>query len=211
MTSQQILAAARRKILEATNDIVTDDTILLYLNLTNQDVTRRAYPANSVVSATITLTNGVGALPSNFGTLYGDPQRDSYNVFPEMSIQDFSRNISQNASTVEAGILKVFPTSTTSVNIKFYPSYADLTTTTNPTIDSFFHELYIYGIMYRAYEDLQDEELSKYYREKFETEFKLKKDAQSEWEENGVRAGVMFNGIDIVGDTGGFSGSPNYF
>lgn len=211
MTTLQILQAVRRKILETTSDIVTDATLLEYANQTDVDITRRAYPQNAVVTTTVTLTAGSGSLPSNFGTLYSDPMRDAYNVYPEMSPADFARNATQNASTVENGTtLKVYPTSVSSVTIRYYPTTTTLTTSQNPIIDIYFHELYIYGTMYRVLEDLQDEELSKYYKDKYETEFKLKRDGQSEYEEMAIRGGQMFNPIDIISDNG-LSGSPNYF
>ncbi len=210
MTTSQILSLARNKLLEQGTEIISDETILIYANLAYQDVARRIFPASSILSATVNFTAGVGTLPANFGTLYGDTYVNGRS-YQEQSIADFS-NASSNALVVEGGTLKVYPTTTASLSIKYYPSFPDLTTLVNPTINSYFHELIVYGILYRAYEDLQDEPLSKYYRDKYEAELNQKISVQSSYEEDNVRGGQMFTDQRLIdGGYGGFSSSPDYF
>ena len=210
MTSNQIITLARKKLLETTDDIISDETILLYLNEANQDIKIRVFPNVSIKTATISFTNGVGTLPSDFGTLYGDPFQNAHNIFPEVSIQDFMRESQPNMVTIESGTIKVFPIDTATVTIKYYPIYETLDTVQNPTIPAFFHELLIYGILFRAFEDLQDEALSKYYFDKFEALLEAKAGHYSNYEEGNQRGGQMFNEISIVSD--GSSGfNPNQF
>lgn len=211
MTTASILTLARAKILEATDAIVSDATLYIYGSLTQQDIAIRAFPNSSVLTATVNFVNGVAAKPASFGTLYGDAYEDAYNVYPEMSILDFVRNTDQNAIAVDGANLKIYPALSKTLTVRYWPTYLDLSVSQNPTIDSYFHELIIYGILYRALEDLQDEELSKYYRDKYESEFKLKREALSQYEENNVRGGQMFHPIQVISDDHGGGGDPNHW
>ena len=211
MTSNQIIALARKKMLETTDDILDDPTVSLYLNETDMDLRIRLFPNNAIKTATVSFTNGVGTLPADFGTLYGDPvsPNSNTNIFPETSINDFDRGVGSQMVTIEGGVIKVKPETTGSLTIKYYPTYETLSTVVNPTLPAYFHELYIYGILYRSFEDLQDESLSKYYADKYEAELMKKSANYSNYEEGSFRGGVMFNGIDIIGN--GSGGGPNFF
>lgn len=211
MTTAQILALVRAKILEEEDDIINDDTLLIYANLAYKDVIKRTFPSNSILTATVSFTNGVGAFPSLFGTLYTDALDANGNVFPELSIADFARNNSGNAITVEGGTLKVLPTTTASLVVKYYPTYPTLNTSTpvNPTIDEFLHEPIVYGTIYRAFEDLQDFELAQFYEAKFTNMLSEKLSALSNYEETAQKGGAMFNGINIIG--GGSASDPNHW
>lgn len=213
LTTNNIINLARNKLLEAGTEIITEETILIYANLAQEDIVKKAFPNGSIETASITLTNGIGTLPDDFGTLYGDAYDNNNGVYPELSIADFSRNTLNgltNAVTIENGTIKVTPTTTASINIKYYKVYPSLTSAVNPEIEPFLQEMIVYGILFRAYEDLQDESLSKYYKDKYDTELQLKLNTLSNYEEGNQRGGQMFNGIQIVSD-GGINNSPNYF
>jgi len=200
MTTNTIISISRKKILEETNDLVSDETLLIYANLAYKSVIKKSFVNGEIQTATITFTGGVGTLPADFGTLYTDAYDVSKNIYPEVSISDFIRQDGQQAITIEGGALKVSPTSVTSLIIKYYPVYAELTTVVNPTIDEYLHEPIVYGIIYRAYEDLQDPELSVYYKTKFDEMLAEKLADISNYEEDAQRGNVMFNGINVIGD-----------
>ena len=209
MQTNTITSLARKKLLEEGTEIIADETILTYANLAYDDVIKKAFPKNSILEATVTFTNGSGTLPTLYGTLYTDGYDSSNNKFPELSIADFinAKANGVRALTVEVGVMKVSPISTTSVTVKYYPSYPTLTTSVNPTIDSYLHEPIVYGILARAFEDLQDPELSNFYKDKFDVMLKDRIDTLSNYEEDSQRGGVMFNGINILGQ--GLSNSPD--
>jgi hypothetical protein len=197
LTTNQIVTAARQKLLEAGTEILPDSTILLYANLAQDDIGRRVFPNNRIKSATITFTNGVGTLPTYFGTLYGDAKQDKL-FFPELSIEDFAKETLPQSVTIENGTIKVYPTDTASVDIKYYESYPTITSAVNPTIEGYFHELIIYGILFRCFEELQDHELSTMYEEKYEKKLMQKMSAQSNYEEDNQRGGQMFNYQSLI-------------
>lgn len=211
MTTREIIAISRKKLLETTTEILDDSTILIYANLAYDDIRRRIFTNDQILTATVSLTAGVGTLPSNFGTMYGDAYTNDNRFFGELSIDDFNRKTTSQSVTIEGGNLKVYPTNITSINIKFFPSYASLTDSVNPTINSYFHELIVYGIMHRAHEDLQDEALSKYYFDKYEADLQRKASIQSNYEEDNQRSSQMFSEQTLISDAGTFSNSPNHF
>jgi hypothetical protein len=211
MTTNQILDLARLKLLEEGTEIISDATLLIYANLAFKDVIKKAFPNSSIESTTIAFTSGSGSLPSDFGTLYTDAYDSNNNIFPEVSISDFVRRLasSENAVVVENGAIKVSPASTTSLTVKYYPTYTVLTAGSTPGIDEYLHEPIVYGILARAFEDLQDTELSQYHSAKFESLLEKKLNTLSNYEEDAQRGGVMFNGINIIG--GGVNNDPNHW
>lgn len=198
MTISQILQLARAKLLESTSEIISDETILLYANQANMDLTKRIFTNDKILSATINFTSGVGAFPSTFGTLYGSAQDTSGNVFEEVSIEDFDNKTLDRMIAVESGTFKVYPTDTASVLIKYYPTFQTLTAGSTPTLNEYFHECIIYGILERAFEDLQDQELSSYYKSKYEAELVRKMANQSNYEEGNQRGGQMFTYTRLI-------------
>lgn len=209
MTTNQILQIARKRILELTTDVIDDATILLYANLTYKDIQKKIFPNDQILTTTVTFTAGVGTLPTNFGTLYGDAIQGTANYFPEVNIEDFSKQTLTQAVTIEGATLKVYPITTASVVIKYYPSFPEISTAVNPTINEYFHELIVDGIVYRTHFDLQDESLGTFYRQKYDTDLREKMATLSNYEEGNQKAGTMFNGLNLIG--GLSDGNPNFF
>jgi len=109
-----------------------------------------------------------------------------------MTIEDFAKKTLIYGVVIEGGEIKVLPDTTTSLTIKYWPTFADMTSAVNPSIPTYFHECIVYGILYRAFEDLQDWELSKFFREKYESELKQKAEVMSNYEEGNQRSSQMF-------------------
>ncbi len=210
MTTNEILTLVRKKILETSQEIVSDETLLIYANLVQEDIIKRAFPNNQIQSATVNFTSGVGSLPTYFGTLYGDPEY-SNSFYPELSIDDFLKETLPQAVTIEGGTIKVLPSTTSTLNIKYYRTYPTITLSVNPSFDSFFHEPIVYGILTRAEEDLQDQELADYYGKKYEDMLNRKIATQSNYEEGNQRAGQMFAEQQLITDNSSFSSDPNRF
>lgn len=211
MTTAEILSLARAKLLEAGTEILTDATLLIYANLAHKDVIKKAFPNSAITTATVTFTSGSGTLPSSFGTLYTDAYDSNYNIFPEVSPSDFIRKLasSENAVVIEGGVIKVSPATTSSLTVKYYPTYTTLSAVINPTIDEYLHEPIVYGILWRAFEDLQDWELSTFHKANFKTMLDEKLNNLSNYEEEAQRGGAMFNGISILGN--GVANDPNHW
>lgn len=199
LTSLQIIALARKKILEESTDIVTDSDLYIYLNQTYDDLKFRTFTNDQIKSATVTLTSGVGSLPADFGTLYGPGYKDATNKTPyeEKSIADFYRDQSIEGMTVEQNELKVSPDTLAEILIKYYPSYQALTSSQNPEIHDYLQECLIYGTVYRAFEDLQNPAMSQYYRGIYDEEFAKRTSGISNYEEDNYK-GVLFNYTRLI-------------
>jgi len=194
LTTNQITAAIRRKLLEESTDLVTSETVLLNANLTYEDLKMRSFSNDQILTATISLTSGVGSLPADFGTLYGAgfASTTDKDPFTEKSISDFDRDISERGMTIIEGDLHVKPSDTTSIIVRYYPTYDDLTTSQNPELNSYLHELIIYGALWRIHEDLQNESLSEFYRTKYEEEVTKRLAVLSNYQEDNQGGNEFF-------------------
>jgi len=201
LTTNQITAAIRRKILEESTDLVSDATILLNANLAYDDLKINSFTNDQIKSATVAIVSGTGTLPADFGTLYGVGYQSSTDksAFEEKSIADFYREENGvNGVTVEGGFLRVNPNTTASILIKYYPSYDALTTIQDPQLNGFLHELIIYGAIYRILQDLQDEERAEYYRSYYKEEVKTKISSLSNYQEDNANGGSLFNYVRLI-------------
>lgn len=208
LTTSQIINLARKKALENGTELLPDTDLLIYANFAYEDLIKKTRLNKHIKSASVSLVNGEGTLPSDYGTMYGDPYVSKYDVYPEIAINDFTRG--GQGSTIEDGKIKVSNTALGSINIKYYPKWNALTLDVNPEIDGYFHELLVYGILERVYEDLQDEQMSKLYADKMTAKLEDKKSTMSQYEEDNQTGGVLFNGIAII-ENEGTSLDPNRF
>jgi len=198
MTTQEIIRLSRRKLLETTTDVLPDDVLLIYANESYKDVYKRSFSNSDITSVTLSLTNGVATLPATFGTMYGDAQDNTGLFYPEQTIEDFDREELERAVTIEAGQIKVRPNTVAQVTVRFWPKPQPLANNSNPTIDEYLHEPIIYGILWRAYEDLQDEELTTYYKGRFTQDLNERLSVLSNYQENNQRGGTMFNYQSLI-------------
>lgn len=211
LTTVQIITLARSKLLEKTSEIISDETLLIYANLTQNDILMRVFPNSHIGSATVALSSGVGSLPAGFGTLYGEATGSDNNSYEEVSINDFAQGVNPYSVTIENGQLKV-SNNISSITIKYYKTFDDVTSGINPQVHNYLQELYIYGILERAFEDLQDEALSAYYKSKYESEIAKRSQIISSYEETNQRGGQMFSDQTLIQDSGvTFGSNPNYF
>lgn len=119
--------------------------------------------------------------------------------FTEVSIADFhDDSIDGYFYTIEAGSLLVSEDDVTTLTVRFYAKPEALSDSVNPTIDEYFHEVIVYGVVWRMHEDLQDEELSTYYQNKFTDELKRRMSNQSNYEESNQRGGQMFTDQRLI-------------
>lgn len=193
MTTNEIIAAARRKVLETTTEIVSADSAFQYANQAYIEVYKQVVTANKVTSETVACTAGVCTLPTTYGRMYTKAIDQNGREFVEVSIADFLDEDSiGNYYTIENGTIKVSEDDVTTLTVRFYAKPETLSDTVNPTIDEYFHEPLIYGVVWRMHEDLQDEELATYYQNKFGDELKRRMTNQSNYEESNQRGGQMF-------------------
>ena len=199
LTTNTILSAVRRKILEETTDLVSDSTVLMNANLAYDDLKIRSFTPDQINQATIALTLGLGTLPADFGTGYGPGYKDLTDRTPynEKSIADLDRNPLLEGYAIIEGEIQVMPTTTTQLVVRYYPKYDALATDQDPQINEYLHELIIYGAIWRIYEDLQNEAMSQYFLEKYTELLKEKKGALSNYQRDNQDGNQLLNGIKM--------------
>lgn len=197
LTTAQIQSAIRRKLLEEGVDLVTDATLLLNMNLVYDDLKIRTFTNDQLDQATITLTNGVGDLPATFGTAYGVGYESTTNKIPynEKSLADFDRTDDDYSFTIDKrnNQILVRPTSTSTLILRFWPTYTALSSNQNPEINEYLHELIIWGSLARIHEDLQNEQLAEYYDQKYEQKLEKKIGNLSVYEEENQGGNEFFS------------------
>ncbi|MCK4500483.1 hypothetical protein KAU11_08290 [Candidatus Babeliales bacterium] len=192
MTTNEILSLSKSILLETTSEIISDANLLIFANESYKDVYKKTFAMTDVETATVTMTAGVGTLPTNFGTMYGSARDSSDNEYPEVPIVDFNREQMEQMVTVEGGELKVYPITVSSLTIRMWAKPLALSSTQDPTIDDYFHEPIVYGIVSRGHAFLQDDELATFYEQKFNNKVAEKTSTQSVYEETNQKGAVMF-------------------
>jgi hypothetical protein len=193
MTTNEITAAARRKVLETTDEIVSNETVLLYANQSYIEVYKRVFTSNEIKSATVACTNGVCTLPANYGRMYTKATDEEGKEYEEVSIADFHQfDDLRPVYTIQNDQILVKNEDAASLVVRYYEQPERLAVNVDPSIDEYFHEVIVYGTVWRIHEDLQDEELATYYQEKFESELSRRIGNQSQYEESNQRGGEMF-------------------
>lgn len=192
MTTNEITQAARRKVLETTTEILSDETVLLYANQAYIDVYKKVFTGASVNTSTVVCTAGVCSLPTRYGRMYSFGQDNENNFLEEISIADFYITERQDVYTIEGGEIKIKDEDITGLTVKYYEKPETLTVSVDPSIDEYFHECIVYGTIWRLHEELQDEELATYFKGVFKDELSERIASQSNYEESNQRGGEMF-------------------
>lgn len=192
MTTNEITDTARAKVLEDTTDIITDATVLLYANLSYQDVWKAAFAAGDIITADISCSAGVCTLPTRYGRMYAKGVDQDGNEYEEVSIANYHQSGRNFIYTIDEGDLLISSTDVTTLTVRYFEEPETLTASVNPSIDTYFHESIMYGTVWRLHEDLQDEELSIYYKKVFADDLRERMSKQSSYEETNQKGGEMF-------------------
>lgn len=198
MTTNEIISTARGKVLETTDEIISSAKAYQYANQANIDVHKQVFTSNKVTSQTVACVAGVCTLPATYGRMYTNAIDQSGNEYEEVSIADYEPIGSLPQYTIESGEIKVNSLDVASLVVRFYTKPETLSSTVDPSIDEYFHEVIMYGVVWRMHEDLQDEELATYYQGKFDSELKRKISNQSNFEESNQRGGQMFSDQRLI-------------
>lgn len=217
MTTEQILKLARKKLLETSSEIFSDEDLLLYANLSKDEIASRYLADNLIKSTVLDFTSGSATIPADFNSVYyiNDTGQKDGIKYVFVDLKQYLQNDMSNMVTEENGVFKNNQNKT-SLTMWYYstlPDLALLPTIVNPStsLKPLLHELIVYGIVYRAFEDAQDFELSKYFKDKFEAEYTIRTNNLSELEENPKQSGQMFDALPDLNFNGYSSDNPNYW
>lgn len=205
LTTAQILAIARTKILERTDAVVSDETLLRYGNLAKDEMALRAPSQRDIKAASLAFAAGIATTPSDFLSFYGckDSQVPGEgNDYRNVSLEDFRARRHDRMVCRLGPSLLAYPSTSVTLYLDYYAKPVDISASQNPTVDDALHECIAYGMVWRAFQDLQDFELSRFFQQEFESRFAAQSSALSQLEEDPQDSGAMFNAIDILGGGG---------
>lgn len=215
MRTVDILKLARKKLLENTQEIFSDDDLLLYGNMTKDELAKRYVGNRLIKKATLVFTSGAVTRPTDWNGAYfiNDTGLKGGNQYKMVNIGDFYADKYPYMVTEEDGNL-ITNTGAPQLTFWYYKKLTDMASGETPVdppieLDDFLHELIIYGIVYRGFEDAQDFELSKYFKDKFEAEYTIRTSHLSGLEESPMEAGELFQPLPDLNFSGYQSQDPN--
>jgi len=209
MTIVQILALARRKILENTEEIFDNATLLLYANMRKDEIAKRYLGKRIIKRSSLSFSSGSVTRPTDWNGHYysSDSQTpNTGNEFKLVNIEDFQAGVYPQMICESEGNILVFPTTTGSIYTWYYKKLADMSldpVVDPPTeLDDAFHRPMVYGIVADCFEDAQDFELSKFFTDKFEAELERASQTVSQLEESSQEAGALLSPLPDLGFSG---------
>jgi hypothetical protein len=221
MTYSQIIWDVRRKLLELTAGIISDETLYLRINQAQDELAEEFLPRELLTSASFPFVSGVytpAEDPVGSG-LYPDLVDDfitfaQCNDYTWLSADEFLQNLDdQSLTKVMTKIgsdIKIYPADTTTLTVYYYKYPVKLTdsiTGNEPGLPRGLHESIIMGAKWRALEDLQETELATAARIEAEQIKKNRGAAVSKNEEKNRAGTPMFTSLDL--NLGGSSFVPN--
>lgn len=215
MRTVDILKLSRKKLLENTQEIFSDDDLILYGNLTKDELAKRYLGNRGIKKATLSFSGGEVTRPTdwNGGYFANSTGQKGGTEYKFVNITDFYADKYPNMIVEEDGKLKT-NTNASQLTVWYYKKLSDLAITPTQVdppseLDDFLHELIIYGIVWRGFEDAQDFELSKYFKDKFEAEYTIRTSHLSELEEAPMESGEMFEPLPDLNFSGYGASDPN--
>lgn len=215
MRTVDILKLARKKLLENTQEIFSDEDLLLYGNLTKDELAKRYLGNRGIKKATLNFVNGEVARPTDWNGMYfaNSTGQKGGNEYKMVNIGDYYGDKYPYMLVEEDGMLKN-NNGASQVTVWYFKKLSDIAI--SPTIidppaelNDFLHELIVYGIVWRGFEDAQDFELSKYFKDKFEAEYTIRTSHLSELEEAPMESGEMFEPLPDLNFSGYGASDPN--
>lgn len=197
LTTNQIIKQARTKLLELTDEVITSTAILEFLNLTHLEVQIKVLNDDQLEEAALTFSGGLADVPEDFLALYGKPVDQTGHPVRVLKRQDFLRAGNSEKIMTKKGNQFQVKGDVTSATMIYYRAYPALGLGETPQTHALLHGSYVYGIVYRALEDLQDKETAVVYKADFESSLEEKAGLISQLQENAIEAD-MFNFISII-------------
>lgn len=216
MRTVDIIKLARKKLLESTTEIFSDDDLVLYANITKDELAKRYLGNRLIKKTTLSFSGGEVTRPTDWNGHYfcNDTGAKNGNRYDMVNISDYYADKYPYMIVEEDGKIKN-NTGANTLYEWYYKKLSDMAVGGTPVdppaeLDDLLHELIIYGIVWRGFEDAQDFELSKYFKDKFEAEYEIRTSKLSELEEAPMKSTELFEPLpDLNMGSYGGSNDPN--
>lgn len=215
ISTANIIKMARKKLLEAGSEIFSDDDLILYANICKDELASRYLGDRLIKSVTLSFLGGEADIPVDYNGAYyvNDTGQKGGTKYDVVGIKEFLRGDLTYMICEDGGKFKNSQNAPT-LTMWYYSKLTDMALTPTPVnppseLKDQLHELIVYGIVYRAFEDAQDFELSKYFKDKFEAEYTIRTSNLSELEEAPKQSAQMFEALPDLNFTGYGAQDPN--
>jgi hypothetical protein len=194
MTTQSIITDIRKRLLELSTGVFSDSDLITWMNLTQTKLSNEILDQNRIKKTTLAFTSGIASLPSDFISFYFAKD------YEWVTIEDFENDTFENMLCRQESNIYIKPTNIISLNIYYYRKPLDLsilTPTVEPELPTVLHEAIILGAMIRAFEAMQEIELSNAYMNKYQLLVNEAKQAISILEER-FKGKPLFNYTKLI-------------
>ncbi len=197
MTTIEILQDVRKRILELTNEVLDNSQLLVWLNQAQLEVAGEILTRDRIKKITLNFVNGEADLPSDFQAFYysSDDYGNEYHLVP---IENFIERGEDRMLTIENNKLKVFPLNTSTLSFWYYKKPNKLSSSSNPELPEYTHEVLVLGTCYRALEALQEFDLSNLYLTKYQAGIRRAKMLCLNNEEKGQESKPLFEHVKLI-------------
>jgi|GEM_PF-3837892 len=183
MTKQKIIQDVRKRLLELSSGVFTDEDLILWADNAQTEISQEFLSQDRIKSAVLTFTDGEADLPSDFLSFY-----HAENGFVWVNLEDFKRDVFSNMLARKENKVLIKPANTSSVVLWYFKkpkSFGLLSDTEEPELPSLLHEGIVLGTVSRAYEMMQEFEISNLYLQKYRAFVEMAKRSISHLEERG--------------------------
>lgn len=197
LKTNQIIKLARSQLLELTTDVLSEDAVMNFLNLTYQDLQMRVLDNSRLLTVTLVTTSGEADLPENFAAFYGKPIDEMKQPVRIMPLQGFIRASDGDRVATKSGNKIKVKGNITSLSLVYYTFYDVLEFADTPETHAYLDECLVQGIIYRALKHLQDPELAQVEKNSYDAMVEEKSALISLMDENATET-ELFNPINFI-------------
>lgn len=197
LNTNQIIKLARSQLLELTTDVLSEDNVMRFLNLTYQDLQMKVMDNGRLVSTTLSIVSGEAELPALFASFYGKPLDQDKRPATIISLQDFIRSGKSDRVISKQGNKLKVKGDITSLELLYYTFFENLALGDEPQTHAYLDECLVQGIIYRGLAHLQDAELAQVEKNNYDAMVSEKEALISLQEENSTESS-LFNPITFI-------------
>jgi len=183
MTKQKIIQDVRKRLLELSSGIFTDEDLISWADNAQTEISQEFLSQDRIKSITLTFTDGKTDLPSDFLSFYY-----AENNFKWVNLENFEEDVFSKMLARKENKILVKPNNTSSLVFWYFKkpkSFDLLLDSEEPELPSLLHEGIVLGTILRALEMAQEFELSNLYATKYRVFFETAKKTISHLEERG--------------------------
>jgi len=170
MITSKIISNIRKRLLELSAGVYSDDDLLVFANQSKDEIQAEIQEKSRLKETTLTFANGEANIPDDFYSHSRSWLGDRWNEYKWVSPEIFDELRLPQMICRIGNKIKIYPADTASLTTRYYIKTDDLTNAEpakEPNLHSYLHEAIIFGAISRALEVSKDYSESAIYEAKF--------------------------------------------